>query len=184
MLVVRRPIFSLRTAANGAAPDGSTRSFARSRSSDIADLISSSVTRTISSTHSLMIWNVLSPERFTARPSAIVSTLSISTTFPVLSDVYIAADPNGWTPKTLIRWLICLAVRAMPDISAPPPTGTTMTSMSGASSRISRPMLPWPIIIAGSSNAWRYVIFFSSLNSRAFWKSSVDVEPCRRTSAP
>ena len=44
------------------------------------------------------------------------------------------------TTRTLGRWSL-IAV-AMPEIRVPPPTGTTTTSTSGRSSRISPPIEP------------------------------------------
>ena len=44
-----------------------------------------------------------------------------------------------------------LAAKATPEISPPPPIGTTIMSRSGSSSRISSPTVPWPAIIFSSS---------------------------------
>jgi hypothetical protein len=46
-----------------------------------------------------------------------------------------------------IDGLIDRAAMAMPEISPPPPIGTTRSSRSGTSARISSPAVPWPAMM-------------------------------------
>ena len=64
---------------------------------------------------------------------------------------YIDGPAAAWTPTTSIEGAFALAAVATPAISPPPPIGTTSTSRSGTSASISRPIVPWPAMIAGSS---------------------------------
>ena len=82
--------------------------------------------------------------RFTAVPSAMVlASGRVMTLFFLRASVADAA-PLGSTPIILISGLIILAAAAIPDISPPPPIGTTITSASGISSSISRAIVPCP----------------------------------------
>ena len=71
-----------------------------------------------------------------------------------------------------------------PEISPPPPIGTTTVWTSGRSSTSSRPSVPWPAISSRSSNGWTYVRPRSATSSSAFSLASSQIVPCRTTSAP
>ena len=120
------------SAATPTAPAPSTTSFDRSSSSTIAWATSSSVTVTISSTCCSSSGLVTAPGFFTAIPSQIV----------FVSD-------SQRTPTTRASG----TARAMPEISPPPPSGTTISRTSGAWRAISRPTVPWPATTAGWSKA-------------------------------
>ena len=53
------------------------------------------------------------------------------------------------TPITWMRGLVSLSAQAMPEMSPPPPMGTTTTSRYGHCSSSSRPMVPWPAMTCG-----------------------------------
>ena len=63
-----------------------------------------------------------------------------------------AHDTAASTPTTRMAGVTALARRAMPLMSPPPPTATTIVSTSGQASRISRPTVPPPAI----TSAWLY----------------------------
>ncbi len=52
---------------------------------------------------------------------------------------------------TPIAGLTAFATVAMPEISPPPPIGTTSVSIAGTSSSISSATVPWPAMISASS---------------------------------
>ena len=58
--------------------------------------------------------------------------------------------------------------RPMPEIRPPPPTGTTTVSMSSTCSSSSRPIVPCPATIAGSSKAWISVMPLSRTTRLAY----------------
>src|SRR5918995_1012529 len=64
---------------------------------------------------------------------------------------YIEGHAVACTPTISTSGLSALAAIAMPAIRPPPPIGTTRTSRSGSSVSISRPTVPWPAMIWGSS---------------------------------
>ena len=72
-------------------------------------------------------------------PSAIVSVWVAGWISPCSRDATYGAHPAASTPitRTSGRWL--LTASAIPESRPPPPSGTTMASTSGTSSRISRP---------------------------------------------
>ena len=59
--------------------------------------------------------------------------------------------PAASTPITRTSGRIAARAAAIPEISPPPPMGTTTVVASGASEASSRPMVPWPAMISGSS---------------------------------
>ena len=114
-----------------------------SRRVRIAEEISPSVTRTMSSTYSFTSSYVILPGVFTAIPSAIVDPPFTVKIFPSLTDSYMLGDIFVWTPIIFIFGFIFLAANAIPDISPPPPMGTTIMSRSGIFSSISSPIVPY-----------------------------------------
>ena len=107
---------------------------------------------------------------------------SSGTTRPASSARRMPGAPSGSTPTTRMPGRRAVAATAMPAMSPPPPTGTTMRSTSGRSSRISTATVPWPAIIASSSNGCRKRIPAAS-SSRTMGMSFVVSAP-KRTSAP
>ena len=73
-----------------------------------------------------------------------------ATGFPASSPRVSAGEPSGSTAT--IRAPRDAAATVIPETSPPPPTGTTITSTRGSSSRISSPTVPWPASTSGSSN--------------------------------
>ena len=82
---------------------------------------------------------------------------------PAASDAASGAAVSGSAAKmrTSSRPLPRTAA-AMPDSSPPPPSGATMASTSGRSSRISRPTVPLPAMKRSSSNGWTKCPFIRS----------------------
>ena len=89
-------------------------------------------------------------------PSAIVRAVCVG--FPAA-----AAGPRGTTRRRPRRapapprspaasGSSAASAAAIPEIRPPPDTGTSTTATSGASSAISRPMVPWPAITSRWSN--------------------------------
>jgi serine/threonine protein kinase len=52
--------------------------------------------------------------------------------------------------RAFVRETASETMAAMPEMSPPPPTGTIIPFRSGTSSRISRPIVPWPAMICSS----------------------------------
>ena len=65
------------------------------------------------------------------------------------SDAFMLASAAVCTPTTWMRGLVSLSAQAMPEMSPPPPMGTTTISMKGFCSSSSRPMVPWPAMTCG-----------------------------------
>ena len=128
------------------APDGSTNNFARSKRKTSAFFISSSVTKTTSSTYLRTILNGLIPGFFKARPSAMVFTFSFSAILFCLRESHMALAFSGSTPIIFTLGFFALIARAIPEISAPPPIGQKITSVSGFSFITSKPIIPCPAI--------------------------------------
>ena len=97
---------------------------------------------------------LISPTRRTAAPSTNESSSGSVTGSPARSAALMLAAPAGSTPTTRISGCRSRSSVATPASSPPPPTGTTTTSGARPScSRISRPTVPCPAIVRGSSNA-------------------------------
>ena len=154
-------------AATAAAPAPSATIFCFSMSARMALATSSSLTSTSSSTYSLTREYVFSPGCFTAMPSAMVETDDRHSIWPLFTELNMLGAPVTCTPYTLTDGLICLTVYAIPEISPPPPTGTTMASILSMSLSISRAIVPCPAITFSSSNGWTNVYPFSSRSSSA-----------------
>ena len=71
---------------------------------------------------------------------------------PILNDSAAGAAVSGSTPQTFISGLSALIVLATPVIKPPPPILAMIAAVSGASSKISRPNVPWPAMKLWSSN--------------------------------
>ena len=84
-------------------------------------------------------------------PSAIVEPPFTVKILPSLTDSYILGEIFVWTPITFTSGLILFAASATPEISPPPPIGTTIISTSGIFSKISSPIVPCPAITFSSS---------------------------------
>ena len=146
--------------------------------------ISSSPTVTSSSTVSRTIGNVSSPGRFTAMPSAIVSTRVTGSITPQPHARTIGSQPAAWTPTIRTDGCSARSAIATPDSSPPPPHGTTTTSRPGTCSASSSPIVPWPAITSSSSNADTNVAPVRVARSRAATAASSYVSPPSWMPAP
>ena len=101
----------------------------------------------------------MKPGTLTRTPSASELAGAISRTSPLIARA-MESTPSTWAPTTRTRWPPkpwlpdrVDSARATPEARPPPPIGTITTS--GAYGAISMPMVPWPAITSGSSNADR-----------------------------
>ena len=85
---------------------------------------------------------------------------------------------------TSISGFRALAARQVPAAPLPPPTGTRITSVSGAASRISTAMVPAPEISSGSLAECTYRRPSRRATSSTSTRASSKSRPWRRTSAP
>ena len=74
----------------------------------------------------------------------------VDSAFLCLNEFAIAEAPFEATPITLIFRPSALVATPIPEISPPPPTGTTIASKSGSSSIISKATVPCPDITLSS----------------------------------
>ena len=125
---------------------------------------------------------MIRPGSVTAIPSAMVVPPGGSTGRP--SACAIAAYRSDCTPTISMSGRACFTATAMPAMRPPPPTGTTSTSRSGRAASISSATVPWPAMIAGSSNAGTSVAPVRVARSWASAVASVRVAPVRTTWAP
>ena len=75
-----------------------------------------------------------------------------ATCWPSCSESRASAASSGSTPITVAPGQSVRTAVATPEISPPPPTGTTTRSTPGQSAAISRPIVPCPAITRRSSN--------------------------------
>ncbi len=95
-----------------------------------------------------------------------------------------AAPRSIETPMTRTNGLIALTASAMPPASPPPDKGTMTASSSGTSSISSKPMVPCPAMIAGSSKGGTSIMPSSAMiRATSAIASSCD-RPTRRMPAP
>ncbi len=64
------------------------------------------------------------------------------------------ADVSSSTTRMLVSGRSAFTALAIPVKSPPPPQGTMIVSTSGKSSRISRPIVPFPAMTGSSSTGW------------------------------
>ena len=83
-----------------------------------------------------------------------------------------------------IPGLIAFAAVAIPEISPPPPIGTTSMSRSGASASSSSAIVPCPAIMAGSSNGGMKTKPSLSASAKALAWASSNIAPSNTTCAP
>ena len=138
-----------RMAATPAAPAPSATTFCCSQSFMTAASISPSSTSTMSPTRRPMISRVIWPGFLTAMPSARVVPPEVG--FILCSAWYMEGKSSTSTPQIAIRSFSALAAVATPEMMPPPPIGTTISSRSGWSASISRPIVPCPAMILSSS---------------------------------
>ena len=177
--------FPASTAARPAAPAPSCTSFSCSTSRRSATEMSFSETVTSLSTRGRSTSNERGPTVGTARPSARVGPGMV--TFVALPSRIAAAmlgHRSGSTPMICTFGLMVFTASAMPAMSPPPPTGTTMASISLASSRISSPTEPAPAMMLKSSNPLMYFIPSFSTYCCAAIAASAMLSPSRITLAP
>ena len=166
-----------------AAPAGSTTTFIRSITNRTPASSSASERRTTSSTRSRKSGKVSGPANGAQSPSA-TERATIGTGRPAARAAVMAAAPSGSTATTRQAGLASRTARAVPQVRPPPPTLTTQTSTGPASSISSRPTVPWPATISGSSKGWMKVRPRSCWSRSHSAKASVVVSPWRITSAP
>ena len=145
----------------------------------MASAMASSSTATISSTQRSTSGPVNAPGRFTAMPSASVTTGPAGDGPPAYGAQIAACTPTMRTDGSSV-----FTAMATPDTSPPPPTGTTTQARSARSSTSSRPSVPWPATTAGSSNGWQNAMPASSDRRRAAATASSSEAPPSTTLAP
>ena len=138
----------------GGRPAPSATVFSRSTRTRMAFAISASVTATMRSTCWRTRGKVISPTRLTAMPSAMVSPTEARRGPPESRAVCMLGQAAASTPTMRTAGRRARIAVAIPDTRPPPPTGTTTVSRSGACSRSSSPIVPWPATTISSSNAW------------------------------
>ncbi len=80
-----------------------------------------------------------------------VSSAVHDTSEPDSSEAFASAASSGSTPTTSAEGASAFTAVATPDERPPPETGTRTLVTPGRSSTISRPHVPWPAMMAGSS---------------------------------
>ena len=98
-----------------------------------------------------MILNVISPNEVLS-PSAIVSVVVFCWIEPLSNERYASSTFDGSAPMALQLLPNARALKAMPEINPPPPTGTIIASNSGQSSSNSLPAEALPKITLKSLN--------------------------------
>mmetsp|Transcript_11976 Transcript_11976/g.37908 ORF Transcript_11976/g.37908 Transcript_11976/m.37908 type:complete len:270 (+) Transcript_11976:352-1161(+) len=171
------------TAARPTAPPPSMTIFSVSISLSIAMAICRSFTETVSLTMSLATSNALAPTFGTARPSASVGRVGVSTGVPARRAAWKEAQRSGSTPSTWQLGRTVLSASATPAISPAPPTGTMQKSMSSTCSSTSRPSVPAPAMMSGWSKPLRYS-HPSNSGVCECWYASRMCAPCTITFAP
>ena len=94
------------------------------------------------------------PTPIPARASARVGSSTISTSRPARRLSTIAGPRSIMTPTTWILGSADLRAKAIPPSRPPPDNGTTTVSKPGNSSSSSRPIVPCPAMMSGSSYPW------------------------------
>ena len=138
-------------AASGVAAAPSITLFSNSTRRRIARAISSSVAVTVRSMSGRAIWNAFAPTSGMASPSASVGRMVIFVGFPVSSAAEKLATFSASTATIFVSGRRVLTANETPASKPAPPTGTITASTSGTCSTISRPIVPCPAMIAGSS---------------------------------
>src|SRR5437762_9198164 len=145
MATTRSPVFGrtapARRAPTAAAPAGSATTRARETRKRSPSRMASSGIATTSSTSRRMISRFRLPANGAARPSATVFSASRRTGRPAARPRRTAWAPSGSTPTIRAPGLSALTASATPEMSPPPPTGTTTRSTRSRSSMISCPRL-------------------------------------------
>ena len=85
------------------------------------------------------------------QPSASVGFRGMRTGRPALSAAVRFPVETLSTAMIFTRRRSAFTATQRPASRPPPPTGQTITSTSGTCSRISRPSVPWPAMMSGSS---------------------------------
>ena len=138
-------------AASGVAAAPSTTLFSNSIRRRIARAISSSVTVTTRSTSGRAISNAFVPTCGMASPSASVGCIVIFVGLPAPSAAEKLATFSASTATIFAFSRSVLMTKETPASKPAPPTGMITASRSGICSTSSRPIVPWPAMIAGSS---------------------------------
>lgn len=140
-----RPALPVRAAASGRAPAPSemTRDF--SAISRIARRVSSRVTTIEPSMSGFMRSHMRGKTLCPPAPSTNDAFQSLKACGdPAASDSATGAAVSGSAPQILMSGLSAFRALPTPVISPPPPIAAMTAVVSGASSRISSPMVPWP----------------------------------------
>src|SRR5712664_846540 len=151
-VVLERGTAPASNAAVVAAPDGSTASRqVRHRNCTAARMLSSSTSTTPRSRPRSRVSsaNGMLPTLSVIRPSAMLPVRSRRTTFPAASERCSLGAPAASTPQTPALLPAADRPATMPEISPPPPTGTTTVSTSGSCSTISSATVAWPATMSG-----------------------------------
>ena len=93
--------------------------------------------------------NVSAPGLVARSPSAMVSGKGIPMRWPARKESRVSLPCSGSTPKMRMSGRIAWAAMELPEISPPPPMGTTSASRSGISLSNSRAAVPWPAMVQG-----------------------------------
>mmetsp|Transcript_17125 Transcript_17125/g.46360 ORF Transcript_17125/g.46360 Transcript_17125/m.46360 type:complete len:205 (+) Transcript_17125:322-936(+) len=113
-----------RMAARPTAPPPSTTDFSVSTRRSMAMAICLSSTDTVWCTRSFAMSNAFEPTLGTAKPSASVGRVGVSTGSPAASAAWKDEQRSGSTPRTCVLGLTVCRARATPAMRPPPPTGT------------------------------------------------------------
>src|ERR1700683_359188 len=128
---------------NDPAPSAMTRAF--SASMRIASLVCSRLTTIAPSTTGFSRSHMRGKRLWPPAPSTNEAFQSLNTCGdPIENDKAVGAAVSGSTPHTLIAGFNAFKALPTPVMSPPPPMAAITATVSGASSRISNPMVLWP----------------------------------------
>jgi len=144
----------LRPAATDAAPAPSATIAERATRSLIAASTSGSGDTREPARSRFTGGHISSSTAFPPMPSTNVGVRSTSTGRPAAIEAASGAAVSTSQPKTCTSGREARIAAAIPQLSPPPPKGTSTALTSGASSRISRPMVPLPAIMPTSLTGW------------------------------
>jgi len=141
-------------AATDAPPAPSATTAARSTSMRIAAWTSARLTTSDPASSRLAAGHISASTIGAPMPSTNVGVRGDSTGRPASNAARSGAAVSTSHPYTRTSGLAARIAAAMPQLSPPPPNGTSTASTSGASSRTSSPMVPLPAMTPTSETGW------------------------------